>query len=599
MERTALELSSGPRTLGEMVLRACERDGAALRYMEAGSWSEVSYPQFVRSARDIARGLIAVGIAPGERVSILAETRPEWTTADAGSLCAGTVVAPIYQTDSPEECEYVLRHSDARAVFCEDAAQVAKIEQIRERCPALEHVITLAGERAGSITLERLIELGVDVPEQRVDTRVAAVRPESMASLVYTSGTTGPPKACILTHRNFMQAIHVLEERLDLTRRGAPIEFFMFLPLAHLFARVVQMLTLDLGGTMIYWQRDQARLLDDISEARPTSFPSVPRVWEKIYTAAASGVADQSWLKRAVFGWALGVGHRVRELERSGATPPRPLAIEHRVADRLVLAKVRERFGGRLELAVSAAAPIAREVLEFFDACGILLLEAWGMTETCAAGTINTGLEMKMGTVGRAVPGLELRVADDGELLARGPNIFAGYFKDAEATRQTLTGGWLATGDLGSIDADGFVSITGRKKDIIITSSGKNITPANIENQLRQSRWISEAVAYGDRRPYLVALLTLDGEQAPKLAEQFGISPDVSKMASDERVRAEIQKTVDAVNQRFARIEQIKRFAILPRELSQQEGELTPTLKVKRSVVYNAFADIFNGLYES
>jgi long-chain acyl-CoA synthetase len=356
---------------------------------------------------------------------------------------------------------------------------------------------------------------------------------------------------------------------------------------------------LDLGGTLIYWQRDPKLLVDDIREGRPTMFASVPRVWEKIYTAATSGIAGQPRLKRAVFNWSLGIGHRVRELERAGAAPGRVLAAKHRVADRLVHSKVRDLFGGRLELAVTAAAPIAREVLEFFDACGIVLVEAWGMTETCAAGTINTDLEMKMGTVGRPVPGLEMRVAEDGELLARGANIFTGYFKNEEATRETLPGGWLATGDLGSIDADGFVSITGRKKDIIITSSGKNITAANIENALRQTRWISEAIAYGDNRPYLVALLTLDPEEAPKVAEQLGMPPsDIVTMVNDERVQAEIQKAVDAVNQRFARIEQIKRFAILDRELSQPAGELTPTLKVKRAVVHRKCADVFNGLYE-
>jgi long-chain acyl-CoA synthetase len=597
VERSALELSTGAQTLGDMILRAHDRDGVALRYKKDGTWKETGYRELVRSARDIAKGLIALGVEAGERVSILSDTRPEWTMADAGSFCAGTVVAPIYQTDSPEECEYVLRHSEARAVFCEDASQLAKIEQIRDHCPDLEHVIAFADAGQGSISMEQLVELGAEVPDHDVDDRAAAVAPDSMASLVYTSGTTGPPKACILTHRNFMEAIHALEERLDLTRTNAPIDYFMFLPLAHVFARITQVFTLDLGGTIIYWQRDPARLLDDIRESRPTYFSSVPRVWEKIYTAATSGIADQPRFKRALFNWSLGVGHRVRELERSGSTPGRVLAFQHRVADRLVHSKVRDLFGGRLELAVTAAAPTAREVLEFFDACGILLVEAWGMTETCAAGTINTDLEMKMGTVGRPVPGLEMRIAADGELLARGPNIFAGYFKNEEATRETLPDGWLATGDLGSIDADGYVSITGRKKDIIITSSGKNITAANIENALRQTRWISEAVAYGDNRPYLVALLTLDPEEAPKLAEKLSVSPEMGAMVREERVLAEIQEAVDEVNERFARIEQIKRFAILDREFTQQDGELTPTLKVKRKVIYDKFADTFNGLY--
>ncbi len=597
-QNSALKLSTGADTLGQMILRAQQRDGVALRYKEAGKWREIGYFQLVRSARDIARGLIALGIEPGERVSILSDTRPEWTIADAASFCAATVVAPIYQTNSPDECAYVLRHSEARVVFCEDAAQLAKIEQIRDRCPDLKHVIAFAGARDGSISVEQLIARGIEIPDHEVDARVAAVSPDSMASLVYTSGTTGPPKACILTHRNFTEATHALEERLDLTRTEAPIEFFMFLPLAHVFARIVQVFTLDLGGTLIYWQRDPLRLLDDIKESRPTYFPSVPRVWEKIYSAATTGIADQPRLKRSIFGWALGVGHRVRERERAGRHPGRLLEAQHRLADRLVLSKVRDLFGGRLELAVTAAAPIGAEVLEFFDACGILLLEAWGMTETCAAGTINTDVAMKVGTIGKPVPTLEIRVAPDGELLAKGANIFGGYFKDEEATREVLTDGWLATGDLGTIDAEGFVRITGRKKDLIITSSGKNITAANIENALKQTRWISEAVVYGDRRPYLVALLTLDGEEAPKLAERLGVNADLGSMSADDRVRAEIQTVVDQVNQRFARIEQIKRFAILDRELTQDDGELTPTLKVKRVVVYDKFRDTFDALYE-
>ncbi len=581
-----------------MILRGRCDDRAAMRYKVAGSWREVTYAELVSSARGIAKGLIALGIEPGERVSILADTRPEWTLCDLGSFCAGTVVAPIYQTNSVEECEYVLRHSEARAVFCEDALQLAKIEQVRERCPALEHVIAFDGAGAGSISLQELIDRGAGIADRRVDERVAAIRPEGMASLVYTSGTTGPPKACILTHRNFMEEIRGLEERLELANDSPP-EFFIFLPLAHVFSRIVQVLTLYLGGTLIYWERDPARLLDDIQESRPTYFASVPRVWEKIYTAATTGIADQPRLKRTIFGWALQVGHRVRELERSGATPGRGLALQHRLADRLVLSKVRELLGGRLELAVTAAAPIAREVLEFFDACGVVLLEVWGMTETCGAATGNTKSEMKIGTVGKPAPGLEMRVASDGELLARGPIVFTGYYKDEEATRETLPDGWLATGDLGTIDADGFVTITGRKKDIIITSSGKNISPANLENALKQSRWISEAIAYGDNRPYLVALVTLDPDEATKLAQQLGTPPDIATIARDKRVLAEIQKTVDDINQRFARIEQIKRFTILDRELSQESEELTPTLKVKRRIVYERFAETFNRLYEN
>ena len=592
------QLEQRPRTLGAMVLAAADRDGSALRYKDNGVWREMSYRELVGSAKDIARGIVALGIAPGERVSILSDTRPEWTIADFGSFCAATVVAPIYHTNSPEECEYVLNHSEARAVFCEDASQVAKIDAIRERCPMLRHVIAFRDAVPGTINLEELIELGRDVPDEELEHRVAGVNPYSTASLVYTSGTTGPPKACMLTHRNFIEQSGALEERLELGSRDAPPEGFMFLPLAHVFARIVQVYTFDTGGTLTFWQRDPKRLLEDIKESRPTYFASVPRVWEKIHTVAISGIADQPPLKRAIFRWALNVGQQISEQKRAGATPSRVLALRHRLADRLVLSKVRDLFGGRVELSITSAAPIPDDVLEFFEACGIPLLEAWGMTELCGAGTLNSESARKLGTVGRPLPGHEVAIASDGELLCRGPSVFAGYFKDEHATRETLPGGWLATGDLASVDRDGFVTITGRKKDLIITSSGKNIAPANIENALKEIRWISEAVVFGDRRPYLVALLTLDPEEAMKLAVQLGCPADVAAMAHDPRVRSVIQKAVDEANTRLARIEQIKRFAILDRELTQEHEELTPTLKVKRAVVYREYAKLFNQLYE-
>ena len=584
-----------PRTIAELIIRSAEQEGVALRHKEEGRWVEVSYAQFVERAREIAKGLIALGIEPRQPVSILSDTRPEWTLADAGAFCAGVLVAPIYQTNSPSECQYVLAHSGARAVFCENEAQADKVEQVRPACPALEHVIVFSGAGPGRMGLDELVARGESVPDAEVDARVSAVAPDDVATLVYTSGTTGPPKACVLTHANFMAASETFEERLGLKEAGVPIDFFMFLPLAHVFARIIEVFTLDLGGTLTYWQRDQARLLDDLKESRPTYFPSVPRVWEKIYTAATSGIADQSALKRGMFHWALRTGGRVRALEQRGERVGRLLAARHRLADRLVLTKVRDLFGGRLVLAVTAAAPIAPEVLEFFDACGLTVLEGWGMTETCAAGTINTPRERKFGTVGKPLPVMRIRTAEDGELLAAGDNIFRGYFRDDEATATTLQDGWLATGDLGEIDEDGFVRITGRKKDIIITSSGKNIAPANIENELKRSRWISEAVVIGDRRPYLVALIALDPDEAPTLATHLGVDP--SSMADDPRVHAEIQRVVDVVNEQFARIEQIKRFDLLSHELTQAGGELTPTLKVKRSVINEKFADRIDALY--
>ncbi len=589
---SALERSTHALTLGEMLLRSADREGAALSYKDGGQWREISYAQLVRSARDIARGLIELGIGRGDRVAILSNTRPEWTLADAGVMCAGAATAPIYHTNSPGECEYVLVHSESRVVFCEDADQLAKVAQVRERCPALEHVVLLTGEAPGAITLAELCAAGAEVADETVERRVREVTPGDLATLVYTSGTTGPPKACMLSHSNWIATANLYEQVLDL--EDPPVVVFMFLPLAHSLARIIQVVTIDVGGTLAFWQRDPQRLLEDIREVSPTHLTSVPRVFEKIFTAASAGVAKQSALKRAIFQWSIDTGREARR--REPETMGWLLRRRHELADRLVLSKVRGLFGERLRLAMSGAAPIAADVLEFFDASGVTVLEGWGLSESTAAGTMNTIRERRIGTVGRPLPRAEVRIADDGEILMRGPHIFDGYLKDPSATSEAFTDGWFRTGDIGSLD-DGFLTITGRKKELIITSSGKNISPANIETALKESRWISQAVVYGDNRPYLVALITLDPEEAPALAAQLHIEPDLSPMASDQRVRAAIGTVVDQANKRFARIEQVKRFAILERDLTQADGDLTPTLKVKRSIVYDKFANIFNALY--
>ena len=593
--RTAYERSTHSRTLGDMFLRTTiEHEGVALHYRnDDGAWVDVTYAQLGALAREIARGLIALGIAPGDKVAILSNTRPEWTYADAGVMCAGATAAPIYHTNSPGECEYVLEHSDSVAVFCEDQEQLDKIAEIRDRLPHLDHVIAFAGSIPGSLSLDDLRELGGGVPDSAVEERVEHVDEDHIATYVYTSGTTGPPKACMMTHANWISTMRMYEERLELANSST---VFMFLPLAHSLARIIQMLVLDVGATLAFWQRDPLKLLEDIKETGPTHFPSVPRVFEKIHTAAEAGIEEQSRLKRALIRWSLDTGRKARRIADSGEPASRFMRWQLGVADKIVLSKVRALFGENLVMALVGAAPMPRETLEFFDACGIRVLEGWGMTETTAAGTLNTNQEYRSGSVGRPLPGVEVGVADDGEVLVRGPNVFAGYYKNDDATREAIVDGWMHTGDLGSI-SDGYLSITGRKKDIIITSSGKNITPVNIENALKATRWISEAVVYGDNRSYLVALVTLDPDEAPKLAEKLGVSADPMAMSTDPAVIGEIQSVVDEVNERFARIEQVKRFAILDHQLTQAEGELTPTLKVKRAVVYERYEPIFESLY--
>jgi long-chain acyl-CoA synthetase len=578
---------------GVVLAAAARHEGVALRIRRGATLADMTFAELGAAITEIGAGLIALGIRPGDRIGILGETRPEWTLADCGALCAGATVVPVYQTCSPEECHYVLEHAGVRLVICEDAAQLAKLEGIRSELPALEHVITMAAV-PGARSLDDLRADAGASPADAVEQALAKVTPDDFATIVYTSGTTGPPKGCPLTHGNCLATMRMYERQLEL-RSG--IVIFMFLPLAHVLARMVQFVALDVGATLAYWSRDPKQLLDDLAAARPTHFPSVPRVYEKVHTRALAALEEASPLRRRVFEWSVATGAAARAARREGRRAGRLLRARHRIADRLVLGRVRELFGGAIELGLTGAAPIGRDVLEFFDACGIPVLEGYGMTETCAAATLNTPGAARLGTVGKPLPGTELRLDDDGEILLRGPNVFGGYHRDPDGTQEVFAGDWLRTGDLGSIDDDGFLAITGRKKDLIITSSGKNVAPSNLETALRESRWIGEAVVFGDNRPYLVALVTLDADELHALAEHAGAPAEAAAMVEDPRVRAVLQADIDEINGRFARIEQIKRFAILEHELSQAAGELTPTLKIKRAAVTARYGDRVDALY--
>jgi long-chain acyl-CoA synthetase len=585
------------QTLGAMVLAAARRGAdVAIRFPAGEETMSLSYAELGVLAREIARGLIALNVKAGERVAILSSTRAEWTLCDCGSLCAGAVVVPIYHTNSPEECAYVLRHSEARVVFCEDAEQAQKVSEVRKDLPRLRDVVLIEDQAPDAIGLDELRRRGAQTPQDAVADRVQTALPEDTATLVYTSGTTGPPKGCLLTHSNLLGTARMYEERLGLESSHV---LYQFLPLAHALARVAQIVILDVGAQMCFWGGDPAKIVSELSDVAPTHFPAVPRIYEKVHGAIVGQVDDGPALRRTLFRRALTQARAVRRLESEGAVPGPLRRARHRVGDALALSKVRAIFGRRLQVALVGAAPVARELLEFFDACGIAILEGYGLTESTAAATLNAPGEARLGTVGKPLPGTEVKIAPDGEILLRGPNIFSGYYKNAAATEEAFEDGWLRSGDLGAITEDGYVVVTGRKKDLIITSSGKNVTPVNIENALRDKRWISEAVVYGDERPYLVAMVTLDRDEQAKLAERLHVADDAMNMAHDERVRAVVQEAVDEVNSKLARIEQIKRFAILDHDLTQEGGELTPTLKVKRSIVYDRYAELFDGLYRA
>ena len=587
------EQATGSTTIADLIGLAAARhgDAPAIRRKRDGAWEDVSYAELGEIVSEVGRGLIDLGIEPGERVAILCATRPEWTYADFGIAATGAVVVPIYPTNSPEECEWVAGNSGARAIVCEDAAQVAKIAQVRANLPALETVIVIdpsGVEDPDVLTLDDLRERGRGRDAAELEERTRAVTRDQPFTIIYTSGTTGPPKGCVLSHGNYRDVVSMCER--DAIVLSGDVAY-LFLPLAHSFALLIQLAVLDMGATLAYIGGGPKEIIVELSEVRPTYLPSVPRIFEKLYTlVTAHGDREQ-------IAAATQVGLKVRALQAAGQEVPAELQAHFDGAEEALFKNVRAAFGGQLRQATSGAAPIATEILEFFFACGVPVLEGYGMTETATAASASTIDNYRFGSVGRPLQGQEVRIAEDGEVLIKGPNIFQGYYRNDDASFGSIVDGWLHTGDLGHLDEDGFLFITGRKKDIIITAGGKNLTPANLENDLKQSRWISQAVMHGDRRPYPVAVITLDPEEIVVFAREHGLPEDPAALSREPAVIELIQAELDRVNERYAQVEKIKKFVLLEHDLSQETGELTPTLKVKRNVVNEKYADLIDALY--
>ena len=592
---TPSDAATGSKTLADLLPLAVEKHAPKVaqkfKDQSTGEWVDVSYPELGQIAKEVSLGLQELGIDRGDKVGILSNTRPEWTYADFGILATGGTVVPIYQTNSPEECHYVLEHSESVAVILEDQSQLDKIRKVRDQLPSLRHVISMEPLDGDDVmSMEELRERGRGRSDDDFKQRVATVEGSDVATYIYTSGTTGPPKGCVIDHQNWRDMLDMVQSQNVLMEDEVA---YLFLPLAHAFARLIQLGSLDVGATIVYWERDPQKIIPNLMEVKPTYFPSVPRMFEKIYSLANSNAPDKAQLEQAVQ-----LGLKVRQMQDRGEAVPAELQEAFDKADAALFQNVRNIFGGRIKQAVTGAAPIAQEILEFFYACGVLVLEGWGMTETSTAATCNTAEEFRFGSVGKPFPGVEVKIAADGEILARGPNIFRGYYKNPEATAETIVDRWLHTGDIGRIDEDGFLYITGRKKDIIITAGGKNITPANLENGLKQNQYISQAVVHGDRRPFLTALITLDPEEIVPWAQAQGIEDtDMASLAQNEKVQALVQEAVDKVNEKVARVEEVKKFTILPHDLTQETGELTPTLKVKRNVVNEKYAGELDAMY--
>jgi len=594
------ETTSTPRVISDTVAglpgSAAERfaDKLAARFKHEGEWQQLTYREAGTAIDEIALGLIDLGIQAGDRVCVLANTRIEWILASYGVSAAGAIVVPVYPTNSPKECQWVAGNSGARAVFSENADQRAKFEQIRSELPDLEHVIGIDPD-GGELSLAELRERGARRDRSELAARQDQVSPEDPYIIVYTSGTTGPPKGVVLTHDNAMSVCRAVEE---LAFVSGDENTYLYLPLAHVFALTVQLASVDQGTTIVFTGGDTKKILEEIIETKPTYLPSVPRIFEKLYGAAMKMQENASEEDKQKFRSAVKLGVEVRRRRHHGEDVPDDMEQAFQQADEQIFARVRQLFGGQVRQAVTGAAPIAADILEFFYACGIPVLEGWGMTETTAIGTVNTQDEFKFGTVGKPVPGVEIRIAEeDGEILVRGPNVFKEYWRNPEATAETLVDGWLHTGDIGELDDEGFLKITGRKKDIIITAGGKNLTPSNIENDLKQSGFISQAVMFGDRKPYPVALVTLDPEEILPWAKEKGLPEDLAALAEHPEVNQLVQKELDRANSNYAQVEQIKKFKILDHDLSTDSGELTPTLKVKRNVVYERYADVFEEMY--
>jgi long-chain acyl-CoA synthetase len=583
-------------TVASLPGSAAERfsSNVAARYKSGEEWGEMSYCDAGKAINELALGLVDLGIEPGDRVCLLANTRLEWVLAMYAISASGAVVVPIYPTNSPRECKWVAGNSGARAVVCEDEGQRAKIEQIRGELDDLEHVIGIEPD-AGQISFDELRSRGAERDEGELAERQDKIEPDDPYIIVYTSGTTGPPKGVVLTHANAMSVCRVCEELEFIT----PDEVsYLYLPLAHVFGLTVPLASFDQGTTIVFTGGDTKKILEEIIETKPTYLPSVPRIFEKLYGTAMKMQEQASDEDRKRFREAVKLGVEVRQRRQRGEQVPEEMERAFEQADEQIFKRVRELFGGQIRQAVTGAAPIAPEILEFFYAAGVPVLEGWGMTETTAIGTVNLLDQIKFGTVGKAVPGDEIRIADeDGEILIKGPNIFKEYWRNSEATAETLVDGWVHTGDVGELDEDGFLKITGRKKDIIVTAGGKNLTPSNLENDLKQSPFISQAVMYGDRRPYPVALITLDPEEIVPWAKEHDLPEDIEGLAAHEKVRELVQKELDRANSDYAQVEQIKKFMILDHDLSIDTGELTPTLKVKRNVVHDRYSDMFESMY--
>ncbi len=596
-----------PRTLPALLMKraAFYGDRVALRKKDFGIWQEISWNEYAANVRTVAHGLLNFGIARGECVAVISENRPEWLYVDLGIQSIGAVTAAIYVTNAAEQVAYIVEHSQARIIFVEDEEQLDKVLKTREGLPKLEMIVVfewkgLRGfEDPMVVQFDEFLETGrehMSGDGKTLDEHIAAGRPEDTALLVYTSGTTGPPKGAMLSHANLIWTSKALAEVNPINDTD---EVLSFLPLCHIAERMMTVVNQLALGYTVSFAENLDTVPEDLREVSPTVFFAVPRIWEKFYSRILLTMQEAGWTNRLAYRAAVGVGKRVVAIEGAGGRAGPGLRALHRLFHFAVLHPLKKRLGlERVHLAISGAAPISPDVLRFFHAIGLKMREVYGQTEGSGPTSVHRIGEIKIGTVGPPLPGVEVKIAEDGEILVKGPNVFQGYFRNPEATAETLEGGYLHSGDVGVMDEEGHLRITDRKKDLIITAGGKNIAPQNIENQLKFSPYINDAIVIGDRRAFLSALILIDEENVIDYAQTnripFTTYADLSKNHEIYKlIGAEVRK----VNKTLANVERIKKFTILDKRLEEEDGEVTPTMKVKRKHINEVYKDIIEGMY--
>ncbi len=565
-------------------------DHVALRRRVDGQWRDVTSRAFADEVTAVAKGLIAAGIGAGDRVAVMSKTRYEWTLLDFALFTAGAVVVPIYETSSAEQVEWIVGDSGARGIVVETDEHAAIVAEVRGELASLEHVWTI---ESGAV--DELVAGGTDVADADVDARRAGVTLNDLASIIYTSGTTGRPKGCALSHRNFVvEAVELRNLLSDFFNESTST--LLFLPIAHVFGRIIQIGSITVGCTLGHTP-DVKNLVEDLGGFKPTFVLAVPRVFEKVYNTAKQRAHGDG--KGKIFDLAESVAVKYSEATSTGSAPLL-LKVQHALFDKLVYGKLRAALGGECEAAVSGGAPLGARLGHFFRGIGVPVYEGYGLTETCAGVTVNRPNAFKVGTVGRPVGGTTVRVAEDGELLFKAPHIFTGYWQNEDATKEALEAdGWFHTGDIGEIDDDGFVRITGRKKELIVTAGGKNVAPAVLEDRVRSHWLVSQCLVVGDQKPFIAALVTIDPEALPQWLEKAGKPADttVADLVDDDELRAEIQSAIDGANKAVSKAESIRKFAILPEDWTEEGGQMTPSLKVKRNVVHKENSDEIAALY--